>query len=735
MGPAATLISPRRRTADGLVPRPHLVDDLTGARDAAVVSVVAPGGYGKTTLLDAWEAAESRPFARVRLTALDDEPVRLLGRVLDAMEDVEPVEAPVRAAIEAPAPDIRGTVIPRLADMLSRRRIPLVVAIDDAHFVRSAAAISVLEALASPYRPGAALALFSRSPVPFPLGRLRVSRLLVELGPRDLAMDAREAGMLLAAAGAEVTADDARALWSRTEGWPAGLYLAALMLRTVPVAEVLVRLAGAEPAVADYLGEEFLAGLPDETVDFLTRSSILDELQGPLCDAVLARTGSAALLAGLTRGNLLFAPVGASASTYRCHCMLREVLRDRLRAQDPAAEPVLHRRAADWYRAHGDLERAGEHAVATRDPHVAGDLLWEHVPFFIAQGRNGTTQRWLASFPDHAIQNAPSLAMTAAHSCFALGDTGWAERWARVGLAALEGAEQPPRVSSLPAGALLIRAALTSRSVAEMEAGAQQAYDIEGDASFWRTEACMLLGVARQLAGDTDQARAWFEEGVHRAGAMVPIVETVTLAHLVLLALGDGDTDAAALHAERALRRVREARLGEYPTVALVMAAGALSRVRLERRDEAAALAREAERLLLRLVDFAPWYTAQTRVALAHVHLGLAEPEQARRLLADGSRDARRVAGADGLAACITATWSEVDDQADAALEGTAPLTMAELRILRFLPTHQSFREIGMRLHISTNTVKTHARAIYRKLGVTSRSEAVVRARQLGLLD
>lgn len=733
---AAPLLTPDQGTpADGLVPRDILVDRLRTARFASLVAVVAPGGYGKTTLLHRWAEVEDRRMIRRTLVRADDEPVRLLGGLLDALAEAEPIDEDVRVALDAPGVEVQTVVLPRVAEELARLRTPVVVALDDVHLLTSRPAVAVLRVFAEHLPSGSTLALFSRRSVAFPVARLRVARRLLELRSADLAMDEDEAAGLLRGLGLDLTPEQARALWRHTEGWPAGLVLAGRAVVADGDPETAIaRFTGSDRAVADYLREEVLARLPEDDRAFLARTAILDRLDGPVCDAVAGRAGSAELLRRLAGDNILLEPIRAGATTFRLHSLLREMLLDHLHEHDAMDERELHRRAAQWFLAAEDPDRAAEHAVATGDPAFAGDVLWTHLPHFVTEGRNAMLLRWLAAFTQRDIGASPALALTAAHAQVALGRLDVAVRWQLVAEELLDRHGEDHQVASLRAGALTVRAAACEHGVAQMAADARHAYEIEPASSYWRAPAAMFTGIACHLAGDRDQARDWLDEGVHRAVA-TPNVATLCRAQLALLICEQEGPEAAVDLVDDALALLTDHRLGEYPTSALVLAAAGLVHAEVGRREHAKRELTDALRLLAVLRDTTPWYAASTRLALANVAVALADPELARSLVTEASRSARRVQGAVVLHAWADLVWSALDERADAVLHGSANLTMAELRILRFLPTHMSFREVGLRLHVSPNTVKTQARAIYRKLEVTSRSEAVARARQLGLLD
>ncbi len=258
---------------------------------------------------------------------------------------------------------------------------------------------------------------------------------------------------------------------------------------------------------------------------------------------------------------------------------------------------------------------------------------------------------------------------------------------------------------------------------------------LEHQDSPWRSLCCLLCGVAEHLLGNRAQAREHLQEGIHRSAVEAPLIEALCLAQLATLLVEEDDLDGGVALIERAVAQTERHGLDSYPTSALTFAVSAAVHSRAGNVEEAQRDLRRATRLMALLEDFTPWYEAQTRIALARAMLALADVRQARTLLAEASQRARRVPEAVVLRAWLDGIWEQVDTAATFALSGSAALTMAELRILRFLPTHLSFREIGLRLHVSTNTVKTQAHAVYRKLDASSRSQAVARAGEIGLLE
>jgi LuxR family maltose regulon positive regulatory protein len=344
-------------------------------------------------------------------------------------------------------------------------------------------------------------------------------------------------------------------------------------------------------------------------------------------------------------------------------------------------------------------------------------------------------QCWLEHFSSTQIAAEPALAAVAAHSSLASGDIRMAEHWGLAAAGSLARAVPPPSVASLPAGVAIIEAAVGRHGVLPMGRDAARAYQLEPQDSPWRSLCCLFLGVSDHLVGDRALAREHLEEGVHRSAPQAPNVEALCLVQLATITAEEGDWQTGAELVERAVTQVDGNGLGAYPTSALVFAVSAAVRSHIGYVDEGKRDLHRATRLMAMLNDFIPWYAAETRIALARAALQLADIRLARTLLAEASHLARRVPDATVFRAWLDEIWEQVDTAAASTLSGSAALTMAELRILRFLPTHLSFREIGLRLHVSTNTVKTQAHAVYRKLGVCTRSQAVTRAGEIGLID
>jgi LuxR family maltose regulon positive regulatory protein len=283
--------------------------------------------------------------------------------------------------------------------------------------------------------------------------------------------------------------------------------------------------------------------------------------------------------------------------------------------------------------------------------------------------------------------------------------------------------------------ALAVLEAITIRSgPQDMQEAASRASERMAVASPWASTCRFVAGVAAYLRADHEQARSSLEDAVALAGRGQATIPSLCLAQLAMAAIEDKDWDLASELTDRGRALLVEHGLQRDPLSALVFAASAAARARQGRSDEAKHDLHHGIELLTRLGDFLPWYGAETRILLAHASLWLADVVGARTLLAEASRLVRRVPEAAIFERWFDDAWEYIDTLAETSLSGPSSLTIAELRVLRFLPSHRSFREIAVQLGVSTNTVKTQAHAIYRKLDVASRSEAVARASQAGLL-
>ena len=336
---------------DGTVSKADLIARLS-ASTVPFVTVVAPAGYGKTTLLAKWADADQRPFAWVALDGRDGDALVFLRHIAAAIHGVEPVAPEAFNALAGPGGSTWSTRVPPVGRALAALERPLVLVLDDLHAVANPSCLDVLAALFEYVPAGSQIAVASREDPALPLARWRAQGSLQEIGAAELRLDEREAELLLEAAGVELDADQLADLTERTEGWPAGLYLAALSLQAgAPGSPGAAGFTGDDRFVSDYFRLELLSRLPPAETRFLMYTSVLDHMCGGLCDALLETTQSARVLETIEHANRFVVPLDRRGEWYRYHHLFGRLLRTEARTQragDPArAQPpcdgLVHR--------------------------------------------------------------------------------------------------------------------------------------------------------------------------------------------------------------------------------------------------------------------------------------------------------------------------------------------------------------------------------------------------------
>ena len=722
----------------GTVPRSQLIDLLEPESGAVPVIFISAGpGWGKTTLLAQWAARSHRPFAWVSVDANDNDPIVLLTYVATALDRISRLDSSVFEALTSPGTSIEGTVVPRLGTAVATMDEAVVLVFDDLHLLDSQPCLDAIAALANHVPAGSQLVLSARGQPALPLGALRARGLALEIGPNELRMDETEADQLLSAAGLELADDEAAELTEHTEGWSAGLYLAALSVNAGGAGVTsATEFRGDDRFVADYLVSELLSRLPREELRFLTRTAVLEPMSGPLCDAILEQSGSAAVLESLTRSNLFLVPLDRTGEWYRYHHLFRELLRAELERLEPDLVPRLLARAVDWCEANGQPEAAIGYAQAAGDVDRVAQLFVRCALAVYYSGRAATIEGWLTWLAGKWEDGEPDAAVAVIGGLVAglWGRPAEADLWSDAAERGTHHGALPDGSASVDSWRALLRAQNCYRGIVRMRADAEDALATLARGSQLRTSALIGLALSHWLAGELDQADDLFadaaEEGLQLG---VAASATAALSERALIASARGEWVAAGELTDQALRVMRRSRSEEYPSSALTYAVAA--RVALHRGDSAACqeLLTRAQRLRTRLTHAMAYYAVQTRLELARAFLALADAGGAATMLRESEAILRRrpVPGA------LPGQVEELRDSLktmQVEAPGASTLTEAELRLLPHLATHLSFREIGERQFLSRHTVKSHAMAIYRKLNVTSRNAAVERARELGLI-
>ncbi len=739
-GPAFDLLASKLHPPlirPGTVRRSSLIQRLEQGGSRPIVSVVAPAGYGKTTLLSQWAERNGQAVAWVSVDEADNDPKVLLSYVAAALDAVEPIEERVFDALASPVSSVPGSVVPRLGSAFSSMTSQVVLVLDDVHVLRNSECRAALSVLADHVPGGSRLVLAGRAEPPLRVARLRAEGKILEIGPDDLSLTCDQALSLLRNAGVTLAGEDVAELHKRTEGWPAGLYLAALYLREGgSFASAAFSFGGDDRLVSDYLESEFLSRISRQQRAFLTRTAVLERMCGPLCETVLEISGSAAILADLAESNLLLVPLDRRGEWYRYHHLFRDMLMAELHRLEPGLIPVLRRRAAGWCLGNGMPEEALEYCMEGGDVDGAARLAGQLVVPAYRQGRVTTIQRWFGWLEDRdGIGGHPMVAVLASLFSALTGRPVDAERWADAVDRWQYGDPVRPDDASAEAWAALLRAILCRRGTEQMRADADEAARGFAAGSFVTPAPALLQGVARILCGDIAGGDLFLEDAVsigEKAGA--PDDLAVALCERSLVAMARNQWDLAEALAGQARTVFRQAGIEESYVTPLICAL--LARTAMHRGDAPSARREliSAQHLRPLLTYALPYLAVQARIELARVHLALADQPGARTLMREVDDLLRRRPGLGTLIGEAEALRVQLSRERGSGVPGASALTAAELRLLPLLSTHLSFPEIAEELFLSRHTIKSEANSIYRKLGVSSRSQAVSRSLELGLL-
>jgi LuxR family maltose regulon positive regulatory protein len=714
----------------GMVSRGGLIDAARSS-GCRVVGVTAPAGYGKSTLLTEWAVAEDRRVAWASLDRFDDDPAALLTVLASAYAQAVPGSAELVADMGGLGTSVLGRAAPRLASVFRTSPFPFVLMLDDLHDVQSPACHDVLEVVISGIPRGSQLVTASRAEQPH-LPRLRAAADAWELGAGDLAFDAMGAAQVFSEANVELTPGMAATVTERTEGWPVGVFLASLIARDA-TGEALT-ISGEDRYVADYLYREALLRLPESTRRFLRRTAVLDQLSAPLCEAVVGEPGAQEQLRRLEASSLFLVPLDRRREWYRYHALFREFLLGELRRVEPDVTAKLHLRAADWYEGNGSPALALEHLLNTTEQDRCVQLVAALILPTYQVGQMSTVQRWLTTVGDAAIEAYPPLAVLAAWVAVLTGQTVEAQRWAAILDASSFDAVPADGSASFESARAMLRSAMCVAGPDQAMADANLAVAHEQSWSPWRDQALYLLGEAHLLTGGVDQAATLFTEAsaVSVTNANTDVL-VLSESELTLLAMDRSRWTEATDHLEIALATIDRHRVHDYALSVLAFTAAA--RLAMHRGDlkEADRQLTSAMRARPTLAIPLPYLAVRARLQIAKVYWALGDQATARHLLREID-DILLERPALGVLVQEVSGFRETITAARTGTAGESPLTPAELRLLPYLQTHLTIREIAERLFVSRNTVNSEVGSIYRKLGVSSRNDAVEHATAIGLL-
>ena len=414
---ATKLHVPRLRR--GFVPRPRLVEALDEGLARRLILVCGPAGFGKTALLADWARRGGPPVAWLSLDAGDNDPARFWRHAVAALDQARPgIGERAGPLLGPPAPPSFEGLVTALINELAAGPgdDELLLVLDDYHLIDTRQVHDSLVFLLEHLPPGLHLVLASRSDPPLPLARFRAGAQLAELRADDLRFTAEEAAALLReAVDADLPGTTVAALAARTEGWAAGLQLAALSLRGQPdVTGFVAAFSGSHRYVLDYLAGEVLGGQSDRVREFLLETSILERLSGKLCDAVTGRTDSQPMLEQVERANLFLVPLDEVRGWWRYHHLFADLLRARLQQEQPGRVAALHRNAVAWCDEHGLADAAVHHALGAGDSTWAARLIERHADAHLLRAETVTVQRWLAALPAELVRSRPRLLLVQA---------------------------------------------------------------------------------------------------------------------------------------------------------------------------------------------------------------------------------------------------------------------------------------------------------------------------------
>jgi LuxR family maltose regulon positive regulatory protein len=692
-------------------------------------------------LVAQWAASakEERPVAWLSLEADDNDPARFWAYVIEALRSVVPgIGDASLAVLRAPGVNLVAEALPALVNELAEVTGQFVLVLDDYHAIEDEriheGMASLIEHLPATLR----IVMTSRVEPPLRIGTLRARAQLNEIDAVRLRFSLAEAeSMLNDVHGLGLTPETVKRLHDRTEGWAAGLYLAVLSTRGRADASGFVEsVTGSDRRVVDYLAAEVLGEQGETELHFLLHTGVLDTFCAPLCDAVIGTRDSRGMLDRIERVNYFLIPLDPRHEWYRYHHLFGELLRHELERTHPRRAAELHDRAGRWFLEAGMVSEAIGHLTAAGEFDAASELIDTHWLAFTNAGQRETVARWLDHLPRGYIAGDGRLCLAQARTALTVGERDQVLRW--VDLATQAPRNNPGEDVELGEEATVIRAAawqlLGDMRQAQQLAGRLAPLD---GSSVWHSLAACLLATSARSFDANDDAQTLFDTAMELGGSPQNfIISMIALGRLALIAADRGDWRGCGAKIEAAFDVVRANGLEEY----WICSSAHIARGRLFRHDrrptEAAVELERAVSLARRGAGLVELSYALTTLAELRREVG---DRRAARALVLEARDLVSRAPEPGTLAPRLVEQSEAALRLVVDVSGARPvvtdeLTVREQTVLGLLPTGLSAREIGDELGISRDTVKTHTKRIYQKLGVSSRRGAVARARDLGLL-
>ena len=725
--------APRRST----VGRKELLARLAEENSAKLILVVAPAGWGKTSLLGEWcSACDTERMAWLSVDQGDNDPVSFWAHVIAALNKVSPeINADARQLLTAPGGKSANILLSHLINDFELMPARVTLIVDDYDQIRNKDIHECVEYLIEHMPPSLRLVLATRSGPALPLARLRARGEMTEIRIDDLRFtEAETAGLLNETLHLGLSSEDIRLLCQRTEGWAAGLYLAGLSLSgherpDTPVSSF----AGDDRQIVDYLVAEVLDVQPDHIRSFLLRTAVLDRLSARLCDAVTGEGGSQRILEEIERTGLFVVPLDTSRRWYRYHTLFAETLRRELDRSEPRLAPLLHRRASEWYRQEGSIAEAVGHAMLASDLADARELIATRCISYFNEGLAGTAESWLRSLPPEMVAEDSRLCLANAWIASHLGRLDEVEPWLKAGDAATRQGALTDGPGSIESAVCSVRshASHLLGDLAGAEAASRRAVELAAE-GMGRCRAVALAALGASLC--------WQGRDTESFEILKPVAEPLhapvdnlarlwALGCLAAIALRQGEEGRCDGYLQRAADLMAQHGLGMYREAATAILASAdllESRGELRAAEEAALSGLElAQRSQARLE------TALARLCLARIKLRAGSAAEAAALVS-AAREIIAACAAPGIVTELAMSTARLAGQhAPAPRSGQRPdgrradgLTGREAQVLRLLAAGKTNSEIAAELVVSVHTVERHLQNAYRKLGVRNRGQA-----------
>jgi LuxR family maltose regulon positive regulatory protein len=722
--------APAAHAPGHLIRRRRLFERLERDWPKPLTLVTAPPGFGKTTAIETWLGGRTEPVIWVALGEDDNDPVLLWSRILAESVRAHGIGGAARTALEGTLGSPRKAIELFAAELRGAGLEPVLV-LDDLHLIDDPACLRTLELGARLTAPTARLVLIGRNEPALPLDRLFARGQLIPIGVHELSFDREETRGLLRRYGVALDEVALDSVFAVTGGWPAAVYMTALWLRDAPEPSAAAReMAHPREELTAYLLSEVIGALDPEVRTFMRRTSVLPRMSGDLCDHVLERCGSTAMIELLHETNLLVRSDRRRRGWHRYHPLLRSVLRQHLDDEEPGAAAVLHGRAAEWFIVHGMPEEAAEQAREAGDHELLADLLQDQHLDLLRTGRSATLLRWAKALPDEILDARADVTMPAALIALNAGRPSVEIRRLLARAEVSRDRDGHRWSAENEVEWQMLRAGTGEDGVAVSLAAARAAAAVDAPQLTHVSKA--VLSMFLEFAGDSAEARKVARETLEEPGVEArPFALLLAAGTLALVELAGGRARIAREHVDQALAVIGRAGIEDGPISARIYSCEALVCIA---EGELAAAARAAAVSLRQPFDTAPllaWtllVAAEARACVGDFRGAEEVLGHATELIESSPDPGRLPKHREEVAARIAASRSE----RTALVEEVSP---AELRVLRLLGEEMTRTEIASALTVSVNTVKTHQRRLYRKLGAGDRETVVARARSHGLLE